>query len=321
MQSLRKGSLGIGLAIFILLFLATAAIAQSREITSPISGSILININYDGYFFEGNFIEFRMYNGSLIETAWDRLKLINRETRTYIDCSDNFRNIYKKERLYGMKEKLTEILSQYDLERLDNLRSRFIKNKGELGGEKYLLAGPGKWDEAFRRSPQKYFLPNRQFSYVVFFRSFFASVGVLIDLNTKEISFPFGLDELENVVWDKEGQWIAYSTPDKGDSSQSILVIKDIGNKKTLLRKNLGKYVADITWSPDSSMLTLLTYTGRIGLLPWELLALYAGHPFFNSTFYLEVYDLSGKPIYNKRLEGNYKKFSGHSKGRLVWIP
>jgi dipeptidyl aminopeptidase/acylaminoacyl peptidase len=122
-------------------------------------------------------------------------------------------------------------------------------------------------------------------------------------------------------VWNNEGQYLAYSTPDNGDESQSILVLKHIGKGNTLLRKDIGKYVSDINWSPDSSRVALLTYTARIGLLPWELLLLAAGHPSFNSTFYLEVYDLSGNLIFNKKIDGNFKTSSRHSKGRLVWIP
>jgi hypothetical protein len=234
----------------------------------------------------------------------------------YTYSSDDFNKIYNLERLYGTKEKLAEVLSQYNLERLDELRSHFVKTKGHLDEKKYFLTGPGKDYKGLGRFSQDYFLPNRQFSYLIYFVKSFASVGVLIDLNTKEISFPFGLDHLKHVTWNKEGQYVAYSI-DETDSSESVLVIKDISKQKTLLRKNLWNYVSDITWSPDSSSVALLTYTSRRSLSPRDLLAAAAGHHIFFKTFYLKVYDLSGNLIYSQKINGEFK----FSEGRLVWIP
>jgi hypothetical protein len=310
--------------LVVFVFIAMAATANSQEKFPSKFGSILINIKS-----EGKFIEFTLQNGNLVKTNEGKLILIDKETNTYNDCSDDFKNNYKPERLYNfthiynykIQEKLVKILSQYDMEKLYYLRDRFIRDNANIDGERYYLEGPGKEHNRMLRFAVDNFLNNTQFSYVVYFHRSFASVGALIDINSKEITFPFGLDELERVVWNKEGRYIAYSTPKKGDSSQSILVIKDITVNRTLLRKKIGKYVSDIAWSPDSSHVALLTYTGGIGLLPWEILFLAAGHPNFNSTFYLEIYDLSGNPLYNEKITGNYKKCSGHSKGRLVWLP
>ena len=296
--------------------MAMATTIDGEEKSPPISGAILINIDYGG-----NFIEFKMQNEHLLETTRGKFILINKERNIYIDCSDNFKNIYNQERLYydGMEEKLAAILSKYDLERLDNLRLR-LKKHDFLNTEKFILTGPGKKFEFFTGKYIRYFLPNRQFSHVVFHHSF-AATGAIIDLNSKEISFQFGLDRIKTVGWNNAGQYLAYSTPDKRDESQSILVIQDIGNDRNLLRKSIGKYVSDIAWSPDSKYVALLAYTGRIGLLPWDLLALMSGHPSYVSWFYLEVYDLSGNSILYKKVNGSFKEFSGHSRGRLVWIP
>lgn len=312
------------IVLFVFVCASMATTADSQEKFPSNFGSILININS-----EGKFIEFKLQDGNLVKTNEGKLTLIDKELNTYVNCSDDFNNIYNSERLYDIngiynneiKDKLVKLFAQYDMEKLYKLRDRFIRDNANIDGERYYLEGPGKeYNEMLRYATGK-FLPNTQFSYVVYFHRSFASVAVLIDLNSEEISFPFGLDKLEKVVWNREGRYIAYSTPDNNDSSQSILVIKDITINRTLLRKNIGKYVSDIAWSPDSSHVALLTYTGGIGLLPWEILFLAAGHPNFNSTFYLEIYDLSGNPIYNEKIKGNYKKWSGHSKGRLVWIP
>jgi hypothetical protein len=302
-----------GAAASILSFTAMKAIPADQEISSSISGSILINITYFGH----NFIEFKLQDGQLLKTSEGKVIPIDVEKNIpYTYSSYEFNKIYNLKRLYGTKEELSAILSQYDLERLYELRSRFIITKGKLDEKKYFLAGPGKDYKDLRRFANLYFLPNRQFSYLIYFIKSSASVGVLIDLNTKEISFPFGLDHLKHVTWNKEGKYVAYSI-DKTDSSESVLVIKDISKQKTLLWKNLGKYISDVTWSPESSYVALLTYTSRRSLSPRDLLAAVAGHHIFFNTFYLEVYDLSGNLIYSQKINGEFK----FSEGRLVWIP
>jgi len=316
MQTMLKTIAWRRIVPVVCIIMAMAATIDGGEKSSPISGAILINIDYGG-----NFIEFKMQNENLLETARGKLRLINKERNVYIDCSDNFKKFYNKERLYyeGMEDKLAVILSKYDLARLDNLRLK-LKPHDSLDTEKFILTGPGKKFEFFTGKYINYFLPNRQFSHVVFHYSFGAT-GAMIDLNSKEVSFPFGLDRIKTVGWNNTGQYLAYSMPDKGDESQSILVIRDIGNNRSLFRKSMGKYVSDLAWSPDSKYVALLAYTGRIGVWPWDLLALMAGHPSFVSCFYLEVYDLSGNLILYKKLNDSFKEFSGHSRGRLVWIP
>jgi hypothetical protein len=313
MQPLRKTMLTFGVAAFISLLIAIAAIPAEQKEIPGIQGTILINITYFG----DNFIEYRLQDGHLLKTSEGKVIPIDVEKNiSYTYSSDDFNKIYSAERLYGTKEKLAVVLAQYDLEKLDELRSRFIRTKGNLDKIKYFLTGPGKDYKELRRFAHLFFLPNRQFSYLIYYASGFPSKGVLIDLNTKEISFPFGLDHLSHVTWNKEGQYVAYSI-DETDSSESVLMIKDISKQKTLLRKNLGNYVSDIAWSPDSSSVALLTYTSRRSLSPWDLLAAAAGHHIFYNTFYLKVFDLSGNLIYSQKINGEFK----FSRGRLVWIP
>ncbi len=242
----------------------------------------------------------------------------------YSDWSEDFKHIYSPERLYyyEQNDKLAEILSQYDLEELFNIVRQFSRTKGNLKKDRYLLTGPGEKLPYFWGKYADHFMPNKQFSYIVYYDRSYPDFGALLNLTTKEISLnPFGLELFENPVWNGKGQYLAYSTPNKDDRSQSILVIQDIDSDKNLLRKSMGKYVSDITWSPDSKYVALLTYTGRIGLLPWDLLVLMSGHPSYVSWFNLEIYDLSGNLILYKKLNGSFKEFSGHSRGRLVWIP
>jgi hypothetical protein len=304
--------------VFIIMAMATTV--GCGEKSSPISGEILINIKY-GY----NFIEFKLQNGKIIKTSEGEVIPVDKEKMIpYSDWSEDFKHIYSPERLYyyEQNDKLAEILSQYDLQELFNIVRQFSHSKGNLTKDRYLLTGPGKKLPYFWGKYADHFIPNQQFSYIVYYDRSYPDSGALINVTTKEISLnPLGLDRFENPVWNGKGQYLAYSTPNNDDRSRSILVIRDIDSDRNLLKKSIGKYVSDIAWSPDSKYVALLTYTGRIGLLPWDLLVLLSGHPPYVSWFNLEIYDLSGNRILYKKLNGSFKEFSGHSRGRLVWTP
>jgi hypothetical protein len=331
MQIILRRILRVKILPVILALMAMAAVTDCQENSPVIRGTILINIKYFGY----KFIEIKLQDGNLLKTSEGKVIPSDKERNIpYTDCSDNFKRIYSSERLYHyeMEEKLAAIMSQYDLQELDDLKNRFVLSKGKLEKEIYILTGPGRKFKYFWGKYADHFNPNNQFSYVIYHQSY-ASVGALLDLKTNEISFPFGLDGIENTVWNKAGRYVAYSAPNtvtvwdktgryiltkkiKDHRYPSILVIKDISTGKTLLRKNLGQYVADIAWAPISSAVALLAYTSRMSLSPGELLAAAAGHPYFIKTFYVEVYDLSGNLICNEQVKGDFKS----SKGRLVWI-
>jgi hypothetical protein len=315
----------------ILALMAMAAVTAGQEQSPVIRGQILINITYFGY----KFIEFKLQNGNLLKISEGKVIPIDKERNIpSTDCSDDFKRIYWPERLYHYEKEdiLAAIMSQYDLQRLEDIRERFVLSKGKLEKERYILTGPGKKFKHFWGKYADHYKPNKQLSYVIYYKPW-PAVGALLDLNTQEVSFPFDLDDIENPVWNKDGRYVAYSAPNtvnvwdkkgryveskknRDDRYPSILVIEDISTGKTLLRQNLEKYVADITWAPDSSAVALLTYTERISLSPGELLAAATGHPYPIRSFFLEVYDLSGKLIYNEKINSELKS----SKGRLVWV-
>jgi WD40 repeat protein len=139
-----------------------------------------------------------------------------------------------------------------------------------------------------------------------------------LNLRTNEVSFPFGLDDIENVVWKEDGRYVAYSAPNtidvwdktgryimekkrKDDRYLSILMIKNISTDKMLLKKDIPRDVDDITWSPDFSAVALLTYTDKISKSWGDLIPAFVGHPYFIKTFYLEVYMIS--PVISSIIE------------------
>lgn len=229
-----------------------------------------------------------------------------------------------------MEEKLASFFSQYDLENLQNIQTRFFKsmlfeNKEEFRNENIYLTGPG-------RKP-KYFIdytygfnPNKQFSHVIYNNS----SGVLINVATMRVTFPFGIDDIQNLDWSSNGQFVAYSFQgykskymlgdrpefEIRDRDHVTLVIIDIINEKSLLKKNLGKkYITDLSWSPDASYIGVITFKPRLGIWPWEVLLAIAGHPVYHNTFCVEIYDIKGNMVDIKELEGSYKWGSA----RIVW--
>ncbi len=320
MQVILKTISWLKTVFFVCLLLGLTTITVGQPKSPAISGTILINIKYGD-----NFTEFKLQNGNIIKTSEGEVIPIDKERKIpYSDWSEDFKHIYSPERLYYYKkeDKLAAIMSQYNLQELFDIVRQFSRTEFKLKKDRYLLTGPGRKLPYFWGKYADHFIPNKQFSYVVYYDRSYPDFGALIDLNTKEIKLnPLALERLENPVWNEKGRYLAYSTPNHDDRSQSILVIRDIDSDRNLLKKSVGNYVADIAWSSDSNYVALLTYTGRYGLSPVDLIALIIGHPTFVSTFYVEVYDLSGNLIYYKNLKGNFKEFKGHSKGRLVWIP
>ena len=182
MQIILKRILQVKILPVILALMAMAAVTDGQEKSPVIHGQILINITYFGY----KFIEFKLQDGNLLKTSEGKVIPIDKEKNIpYTDCSDNFKRIYSSERLYHyeMEEKLAAIMSQYDLQELDNIKKRFVLSKGKLEKEIYILTGPGKKFKYFWGKYADHFKPNKQFSYVIYHESY-ASIGVLIDLNT-----------------------------------------------------------------------------------------------------------------------------------------
>jgi len=291
-------------------------------------GKVFISI-YDS----DKFAEFKLSEGNLVKTTDGKVSRFEKDDRIYVTSwTEDFKKLYYANRIYryDMEERLTAFFSQYDLEKLQNIQTRFFKsflfeNKEEFKNENIYLTGPGRKPKYFVNYTYDFY-PNKQFSHVIYHYS----SSVLIHLGTKRVTFPFGIDDIQHIDWSFNGQFVAYSFQGYNskymlgdrpqceirDRDQATLVILDIINEKTLLKKNLGgKYIADLAWSPDSSHIGVITFKSRLGVLPWELLLAMAGHPVYYNTFCVEIYDTKGNMVDIKVLEGSYKWGSA----RIVW--
>lgn len=292
-------------AFFFVSFLVWHLHAHSKEVP-PFTGSIYINLKN-----ESRYVEYEVKGAEVLKKNSGKVRTMEKEDGTYVtDSSPDFHKLYLSERLYRymLKDKLLEVISKYDFKKLEQVRLKLIRGNAT---EHFvpLLAGPGEkldsLEYPYRLSP------DRQLSWMIFYN--YSYPGILINLKTGELSYPFGGEELLMPDWSRKGNYIAYCAQDS--KQKPALSVYGIGDKKTLFQIDLKKYPADIAWSPDQSRIAVLASTRIMGLWPWELLAAAAGHPYFYHTFYLEIYDLQGQRIFQKKITGNFR----NGTGRLIW--
>lgn len=322
--------------IFIMLiplfYLSSCSLAHGQANSYKYPGRILINV-----FDFTKFQEFTLKAGILSKTKDGKVSRMEKDNRTQIvSWTEEFKELYLQNRAYrvGMRERIDEYLSKYDLIKLENMQTHFFRsflfeNKKVYENENIYLTGPGRRPSYFNISNYigNKIYPNREFSYAIYHHL----AAVLINLATNRITFPFGIDDLKNVDWNSNGNLVAYSL--QGYQAKEMLggrpqakirnqdhgslVIQDIINEKNLLRKSLGiKYVECLSWSPDSSYIGLITFKSRLGKWPWELLSALAGHPVYYKNFSVEIYDKEGNLLDLKEIEGSYK----FGIARIVWI-
>jgi hypothetical protein len=294
-----------------MLLCLTPVLAHAESPASPeFPGTILINLNdYNKY------VEFQFTEGVIQKTGGGEARTYEEGGVTYVEeRSDGFGKALHTQRLYryDMEDRLAGILSQLDLQRAHDLLSDFVHRGGKLERSSYVLTGPGRKPKYMTGAYADNFYPNRQLTYAVY-RTF--AGASLLNLSMNEMSFPFGTDDVKTLMWNDDGTQVAYISIDRKD--RAALVVRDIAGDRTILRMALEKYPYDVTWSPDSSYIAVLTSTRFLGVWPWELLAAAAGHPYFHITFYLQIYDTAGNKVVDQRVKGGLKNGSGS----MVWMP
>lgn len=329
MSAILKIKLSIVFSLVVLsIHSGSFVVADGQATASEHQGKVFINVHDSD-----KFAEYKFSEGNLVKTTDGKVSRFEKDGRTYeTPWTEEFKKLYYDNRIYryGMEERLAGFFSQYDLEKLRNIQTRFFRHilfgeEQEFKIENIYLTGPGRKPKYFINYTYDFY-PNKQFSHVIYRYS----SSVLIHLETKRVTFPFGIDDVQHIDWSSNGQLVTYSfqgyeakymlgdrpQSEIRDRDQATLVIVDILKEKTLLRKNLGrKYIADVTWSPDSSHIGVISFKARLGVLPWELLLAIAGHPVYHNTFCVEIYDTKGNAVEIKELEGSYKWGSA----RIVW--
>lgn len=225
----------------------------------------------------------------------------------------NYKEIFDAERWYNhkMDKQLKDTFSAYNIEKAFQEASdrKWSKHKGE----RYFLS-QGAYNR--KGAYSSVFYPNRRFSFIAYLPC--PCTPLLIDSKTKEVFFPFDHDRVETLVWDKSGRNIAYTALQDFSYQTNRFVIKNAVEGETILRKELAAIdgIADVAFSPDAKRVAVISYTKRPGFWPHEILLQSSGHGIFYHTYYLEIYDMSGRAVFKKTLSGSYKNSAAH----IVWI-
>lgn len=329
MPAILKKKLSIIIGLVVLSIHSGSLMVANGQATAHLhQGKVFINIHDNG-----EFAEYKFSEGRLVRTIDGKVSRFEKDGRTYeTSWTEDFKRLYYANRIYryDMEGRLETFFSQYDLENLQSIQTRFFRHvlfgeEQEFKIENICLTGPGRKPKHFIDYAYDFY-PNKQFSHVIYRYS----SSALIHLGTKRVTFPFGIDDVQHIDWSGNGELVAYSFQGYNskymlgdmplcktrDRDQATLVIIDILNEKTLLKKNLGdKYIADLAWSPDSSHIGVVSFKARLGVLPWELLSAMAGHPVYHNTFRLEIYDTKGNVVEIKEFEGSYT----WGTARIVW--
>jgi WD40 repeat protein len=119
--------------------------------------------------------------------------------------------------------------------------------------------------------------------------------GMIVDIVKKEAFSPFHGNKVRMFEWSPNGKFVAYSVDHSRwiPSAGKHLVIYDVENRKIVLEKGLGDYIASMAWSPDSDHIAVLIRDTRIfSVDPNEQRAFLAGHPEGHDSFSLKIFDL-----------------------------
>jgi len=232
MQNMNKRVILL-ISLCLCLLLDTRSSLHSAEIAQfphRLSGSILIAIN-DGS--DCHDFTLSLPDNTLAKVHDGKIVIEKKNGRSYKVCrGSTFLDNWKQERgAQTLKEdEFKAILGEYNLADLDSKIAHRDRNNCE----------PAKSFQLQRRSysaaenSHKVHI-NEQKSHAVY-TSYSGGPGLLIDLDKKRASNIFCNDRLGNVMWDKTGRYVAYTTADYVRDFGS-LIIADINNNKRVLEK------------------------------------------------------------------------------------
>jgi hypothetical protein len=112
------------------------------------------------------------------------------------------------------------------------------------------------------------------------------------------------------------GSYVAFLRDIDSDDGKKSLLVYELSTRKEIATITTRNRIEAVAWSSDSKYIAVLTETSRACMLPFELLLAFVGHPIPVTTFYLNVYDLSGRAILTDKLI--VKNVKGGS-GSLFW--
>jgi len=284
----------------------------------PVSGTILINLqNYSKY----HDFTFSALTKTFHEVAQGKVVREEKNGRAYDICEgSSYRANWEKirGRQYWDEDQFKTLFGEFDL---SNLKRFVPSGKTDCNPKKAYQLRKIK-DTAFRDQERfahdiryYYFRINEQKTYAVY-NLYPGSQALLIDLVNMSVFASFCNQNIDHIVWDRTGAYLAYAKSDSKDySAKKVITAKNIKSNDVIMEKSLGRYVADIAWNPLSDHIAVLTCTVRMGYSPWEIVAAICGHPVWYRTFYLSIYDITGRELISQKVMGNF----ADGGGSLIW--
>ncbi len=293
---------------------ASSPDTKDQESKLALSGQILINVyDYEHFVFE---FSLKPPDQKIIKTYESEPKYVKdaRSEDKAVLYSPVYQKIFDENLWYGFEKKheLQEALGAYNLDQLG--KDKLRKEKSKENQYQYYLVPVENQNQNFY---SRLLYPNKQFTHVV---SLSGSEEVLINLSTKEVSFPFSdkprISALYGPVWNVKGDAVAYISRIIMGELYAVAVV-NVFTHKSILRKELGEVIDCLAFSPDDRYLAVMRSTKRPSFWPYDFLLLMASHGIYYHTYYLEIFDLrTGNQVYSQRLQGSYK----NAKASVVWI-
>jgi hypothetical protein len=213
----------------------------------------LISIN--GY--ECHEYAFRPSTNNMQEIAKDKIVIEEKNGRKVCQQSSNYKNVWNKIRgkQYLDEEQFKIIFGRYDLSGLYPLVFELIRNKYKeiCDNKKNYKLSEKILTQFLEEKYFKYYISrysiNNQKSFAVYNVNSIDDPALLIDLSNMSISTAFCDIKVDHPVWDKTGQYLAYSTS-PSHVPDELIATANIKNASIIMEKRINKPSMDCVLNP-----------------------------------------------------------------------
>jgi hypothetical protein len=284
---------------FLIMTVLDASPMGAKQNPPNLQGSIFINIKSGKKFYE---YRVNPVTGAVENTLiGDRKYFQDSGTTISIEESDAFLNAWMDAK-YGQSLPLEKAMDYFSNDEMLSITALFsFTIRGQYQSGTILPVAAVKDDNVRREAIQsleyRIFYPNKSYAYAIIASkpvSFELGSGMIVDIAKKEAYSPFHGNKVRMFEWSPNGKFVAYSVDHSRwiPSEGKYLVIYDVENRKIVLEKGLGDYIASMAWSPDSDHIAVLIKDTRIFTVdPTEQMLLLSGHPERHDSFSMKIFD------------------------------
>lgn len=146
-----------------------------------------------------------------------------------------------------------------------------------------------------------------------------ATHGSLINLSARELITPICSEKARVAEWSPDGRYIAYAVSEDSNlraDSWRRLVVFSTAAQQIVVDRVFASVVDDITWSPSSQFIALLSWDSEVSVNPLNWLNILSGHGKYYREFNLEIFDIGGD------VREEYRQFVtgvANGRGQIKW--